>query len=275
MVQYRDQILPLISLSSVLDSATDDTTTSRDPVQVIVFGNEERAIGLLVDEILDITESVVTCRQPATHSALLGSAVVGEKVNDFLDLHAVLAHAGGRYDDAAPAGKSATILLAENSRFSRALLRSGIEMAGYRVIESADAAEALRDVESHRPDVLVVSQTLPHPGALSLIQQVRLRNGFEHLPALTLSTTGAECNLSPGGEFDETVSGCSIGTRRSSLCAALSQLLADPDSGNRRGKQAKDEPRNRAQPLCNLYGRRHVLWNRRPQRAGSPAASRP
>ncbi|HYA17621.1 MAG TPA: chemotaxis protein CheW [Bryobacteraceae bacterium] len=204
VVQYRGRILPLISLGGMLDSRVPDTSVTQDPVPVIVFGAGEQSIGLLVDEILDITESAVTCRKPASHPALLGSAVVGGRVTDFLDLHAVLAHAGERFDGAAArSGKPGTILLAENSQFSRALLRGALEMAGYRVIECADAAEALRAAEHQRPDLLVAAQTLPPAGAPSLVEQIRRRHGLERLPALTL-TTGAESpHQSSGGEFDD------------------------------------------------------------------------
>ena len=63
---------------------------SRIPAQVVVFNNGERSMGILVDQILDIVEDQVTVRQAAARQGLLGSAVVGKKVTDLLDLHAVI-----------------------------------------------------------------------------------------------------------------------------------------------------------------------------------------
>ncbi len=42
VVQYRDQILPLVPLARVLDPGSEETASDRDPAQVIVFSDRER-----------------------------------------------------------------------------------------------------------------------------------------------------------------------------------------------------------------------------------------
>ena len=52
---------------------------------------------MVVDEILDVTEEAVTVRQGSDRNGLLGSAVVGKQVTDFLDLNQVIRAAGGNW----------------------------------------------------------------------------------------------------------------------------------------------------------------------------------
>ncbi len=60
------------------------------PVQVIVFNDGERSLGVVVDQILDIAEDAVTVRRQSSRKGLLGSAVVGHEVADFLDIEYVI-----------------------------------------------------------------------------------------------------------------------------------------------------------------------------------------
>ncbi|NPU15763.1 hybrid sensor histidine kinase/response regulator, partial [Bradyrhizobium sp. 83012] len=49
MVQYRDQLMPLVQMEGVSVQ-----TTGSQPI--LVFADETRAMGLVVDEIIDIVE---------------------------------------------------------------------------------------------------------------------------------------------------------------------------------------------------------------------------
>jgi hypothetical protein len=48
-------------------------------VQVIVFNDGDRSLGVVVDQILDVAEDAVTVRQKTGRKGLLGSAVVGKR----------------------------------------------------------------------------------------------------------------------------------------------------------------------------------------------------
>ena len=73
VVQYRDRILPLISLASILEPGFPENGAA-DPLQVVVVGNQDRMIGLVVDRIIDIVEETVSMRRRvAPRSGILGS----------------------------------------------------------------------------------------------------------------------------------------------------------------------------------------------------------
>jgi two-component system chemotaxis sensor kinase CheA len=186
VVQYRNRILPLISLRMVLDSQTG--SIQADPAQVIVFNDGERSLGIEVDQILDIAEDAVTVRRRSKRKGLLGSAVVGKEIADFLDLHYVIQGAGADWFDRANyiAGHKC-VLVAEASAFSRGLIRGGLDMAGYGVLEASSLEEALAAMERHSVDIVVTAADLPPEGSAALAQAMKRRPECAHIPMLNLA----------------------------------------------------------------------------------------
>jgi two-component system chemotaxis sensor kinase CheA len=87
VIQYRGQIMPLIHVSDVLGL---QATTKSDPVQVIVYSEEGRCIGLVVDEIVDIADQDVEVAREHCPNGILGTAVIQEHVTDLFNVHALL-----------------------------------------------------------------------------------------------------------------------------------------------------------------------------------------
>jgi two-component system chemotaxis sensor kinase CheA len=193
VVQYRNRILPLISLRAVLEPGAPDYEQKTDTVQVIVFNDGERSLGVVVDQILDVAEDAVTVRQKTSRKGLLGSAVVGKVVADFLDLNEVIrASAEDWFDGAGGSINGKRILLAEASAFSRGLIRSGLDMSGYRVLEAATLDEAIRELEQQSVDVVVAALDLPPNGSSELIAAMRRRPDWEGIPVLALADSAEQ-----------------------------------------------------------------------------------
>jgi two-component system chemotaxis sensor kinase CheA len=89
VVQYRGQIMPLISLSEII-SGRAVPAASADAIQVVVYSNHDRSYGLVVDRILDIVEEIVVVQRLRARRGVLGSAVIQEKVTELLDLDGVI-----------------------------------------------------------------------------------------------------------------------------------------------------------------------------------------
>ena len=90
VVQYRNRILPLVSLRALLEPNAPDQEQTLDPVQVVVFNDGDRSVGVVVDQIMDVAEEAVAVRQKSSRKGLLGSAVIGKRVTDLLDLNEVI-----------------------------------------------------------------------------------------------------------------------------------------------------------------------------------------
>ncbi len=94
VIQYRDQIMPLVRLSEALGYAG---SVDGDLLQVVVYSANGRSVGLVVDEILDIAEQAVEVQAMQQAKMLKGAAVIQQRVTDLLDVPALLAgaEAGG------------------------------------------------------------------------------------------------------------------------------------------------------------------------------------
>ncbi|MGY4347571.1 two-component system chemotaxis sensor kinase CheA [Bradyrhizobium sp. GM7.3] len=69
MVQYREQLMPLVAMESV-------TIASQGAQPILVFSDDGRSMGLVVDEIIDIVEERLNIEVGGSSSGILGSAVI-------------------------------------------------------------------------------------------------------------------------------------------------------------------------------------------------------
>jgi two-component system chemotaxis sensor kinase CheA len=86
VVHYRDQILPLVRMGDRLGVYA--SGAARDSVQVLVCGNEERGVGLIVDEVFDIVEERLDYSDRTETFGVMGTTVIAGQVTDVLDLYA-------------------------------------------------------------------------------------------------------------------------------------------------------------------------------------------
>jgi len=91
VVQYRGQILPLIQLAEFLHerraTSLEDVSDS-ELIQVVVFGEEGRQVGLIVNEIIDVVDEVLETRGRASRVGVLGTAAIHGQVTELFDVTA-------------------------------------------------------------------------------------------------------------------------------------------------------------------------------------------
>ncbi len=87
VAQYRGEIMPLIHLGEALGQGSTEPTQL---LQIVVYTQNERSVGLVVDEIIDIAHEKVQVQRISNRRGLKGSAVVGGRVTDILDVRAVI-----------------------------------------------------------------------------------------------------------------------------------------------------------------------------------------
>ncbi len=192
VVQYRDRILPLVPLADVLESRIMDRSEQADPLQVVVFNDGDRSVGMVVDQILDVVEEAAEARQRSTRKGLLGSAVIGNRVTDFIDLQYVMNATKYWLQDGGESVKGKRILVAEASAFSRGLIRNELDMAGYRVLEAGNLDEAIRGLEQQSVDVVVAALDLSLNGGSDLLAAMRQRPEWARIPVLALANSGEQ-----------------------------------------------------------------------------------
>ena len=204
VVQYRGQILALIPLAQQLGLSPAAESGDDDPVQVVVFSEGTRRVGLVVDEILDIVDESVTVRNQHKQPGILGSAVVGGLVTDFIDLHYLIENMEQEWFSGAAAHTETggRILIADGSHFSRNLVRNYLEMAGYRVLEAVDSQQALERLRRDQVDLLLSGLDLPGEGPFELLRRLRLEPEWRGLPAVALASGPEEIEQRGEREFE-------------------------------------------------------------------------
>jgi two-component system chemotaxis sensor kinase CheA len=191
LIQYRGRLMPLVPADPSIEIRTSGTQA------LVVFSDGERAMGLVVDEIVDIVEERLDVEISADRSDLIGSAVLRGRATEIINIAHFLPLA---YDDWARGPKktvkrSSTLLLVDDSAFFREMLSPVLKAAGYSVITAASADEAVATLLSNgRIDVVVCDLEMPGRNGFDLVGAMRKVEGrVAGLPVIGLSgTIGAE-----------------------------------------------------------------------------------
>ena len=94
VIQYRGSILPLLSMSEAL-GVQPCAAAADEPLQVLVYQQGGSQVGIVVDEIVDVVEeNLVVHRRRNGHGPVVGSAVIGGKVTDIVDVEQVVSGSG-------------------------------------------------------------------------------------------------------------------------------------------------------------------------------------
>ena len=154
VLQYRGRLMPLIGAEGETMFAQ-----SGEIKPVIVFDNNERAIGLVVDEILDIVEAPLSSQFKADRPGVLGSLVIADKVTDVIDLAFFWRLAAGATpeEQEADASQARQALIVDPSPFQRNLVAPLLAMAGFQVSFAEDAITAARIEETQGPFDVVLT----------------------------------------------------------------------------------------------------------------------
>jgi len=96
VVQYRGEIMPLVRLSEVLGGGACDGEP-KDTLDVVVYREHGKSVGLVVEQIADIVEERITAKTDRHGSHLLGTTVVRGKVTDILDVRGVIESVNPEY----------------------------------------------------------------------------------------------------------------------------------------------------------------------------------
>ncbi len=186
LVQYRGQLMPLVRVS---EEATIKTEGAQP---LLVFSDEGRSMGLVVDEIVDIVEDTLNIEVASKTPGVLGSAVVKGHATEILDVayylplafedwlwrRDVSRHAGGRH-----------LLFVDDSAFFRNMLTPVLRAAGYHVTAVAGAEEALRLLKSGQHfDILVTDLDMPGMDGFALAEAVHNDPRTADIPILALSS---------------------------------------------------------------------------------------
>jgi len=87
---------------------------------------------------------------------------------------------------------SAKILIVEDSRSMRRIVRSALESEGYQVAESEDGRQALNALRDVAPHLIITDINMPEVDGISLVREIRRLPSFRFTPVLILTTESGD-----------------------------------------------------------------------------------
>lgn len=207
LMQYRGKLMPIIN---VVESAS-LKTEGRQPV--LVFTEDDRSIGLAVDEIVDIVTDQLNVELTSDMPGMMGSAIVRGKATEVLDVgHYLTQVFEDWFRKEGPAGVPEAygkkVLLVDDSSFFRAIVRPMLSMAGYDVTEVTSAADALvlRE-QGDEFDVIISDIEMPGMTGFEFAAAVKSESTWAETPMVALSAHGTTEDLNRGRDagFDDYV----------------------------------------------------------------------
>jgi two-component system chemotaxis sensor kinase CheA len=189
VVQYRGKLMPLLGI----DGGAAQAASARVPV--LVFAEDERSMGLVVDEIVDIVDEALKVELASDRAGVIGTAVVAGKATDILDVGFYLTHAsddwfgGAGGEMARNEGGGRRVLLVDDSAFFRNLMKPMLTTAGYDVTAVPSAGRALELCASGADfDVIVSDIEMPEMDGYAFAETVRSSPRWQEKPLVALSS---------------------------------------------------------------------------------------
>jgi two-component system chemotaxis sensor kinase CheA len=185
MVQYRDQLMPLVQMAGV-----NVATSGAQPI--LVFADDGRSMGLVVDEIIDIVEERLNIEVAGSQEGILGSAVIKGSATEVIDVGHFLPMAFADWfsrKEMRPSASAQSVLLVDDSAFFRNMLAPVLKAAGYRVRVAPNAQEGLLALRSGQSfDVVLTDIEMPDMNGFEFAETIRADAHLSAMPIIALSS---------------------------------------------------------------------------------------
>ncbi len=231
LIQYRGQLMPLLPM----DSTNAVGTEGQKPV--LVFAEDTKVTGLIVDEIIDIVEEHIDL-QVSGQGGVLGSAIISGKATDVIDVGYFLRttdtdwfknHGDEPYDSVGLGSDKRRVLLVDDSAFFRNMLVPLLEMAGYDVTALESARDALNMSEDGEVfDVIISDIEMPEMSGFEFAEKVKEGQNWKNTPMVALTSHATQQDVSRGAAvgFSKYIAKFD----RESLLNTLSETLSEKEN---------------------------------------------
>jgi two-component system chemotaxis sensor kinase CheA len=221
LVQYRGSLMPLVLCKG---AAQLDREGQRP---ALVFTDDGKSMGLVVDEILDVVEDRIDVTIAPDGEGMMGSAIIKDKATDIVDAGFYLTEAfGDWFRQSRPGRQKANarrLLLVDDSAFFRNLMTPMLSTNGYRVVPVDSAQKALKLCEQGATfDAIVTDIEMPEMDGFTFAEKLK-ETAWAEIPVVALSSRTSAEDLERGHEvgFADYVSK----SDRDALLDALPELM--------------------------------------------------
>jgi two-component system chemotaxis sensor kinase CheA len=158
---------------------------------ILVFADDGRSMGLVVDEIIDIVEERLHIEVAGSQEGILGSAVIKGQATEVIDVGHFLPMAFADWfarKEMKTSALSQSVLLVDDSAFFRNMLAPVLKAAGYRVRTATSAQEGLSALRAQNFDVVLTDIEMPDMNGFEFAESIRSDQNYSQLPIIALSS---------------------------------------------------------------------------------------
>jgi two-component system chemotaxis sensor kinase CheA len=190
MVQYRGALMPLIAIDEGY------TLPEEGLKPVLVFSEGDKAMGIIVDEIIDIVDEAIKINVAADGPGQMGSAIIRGAATEVIDAHYYVNRTFSDWFKANSApdvmiGKRRhrKVLLVDDSAFFRNLLQPVLTVGGYEVTALENPSFAFELMERDTIfDIIVSDIEMPNINGFEFAQKVKEGSRWKDIPMVALSS---------------------------------------------------------------------------------------
>jgi two-component system chemotaxis sensor kinase CheA len=213
-ITLNGKTLSLARMSEALELPPNASAPATDQSEAflpaLVLASANQRIVFLIDEVLEEREILAkTLGKQLAHVRNIASATIlgGSKVVPILNVPELMKSAvrAGATAVAGPAlpvktagGRKKSVLLAEDSITSRALLKNILEAAGYQVETAVDGIDAFTKLRSADFDLLVSDVEMPRMSGFALTSKIRAEKKFADFPVILVTSADSRAGRERG-----------------------------------------------------------------------------
>lgn len=193
VLQYRGNLMPIICLSPVQSFKEEGRQA------ILVFTDADRAVGLAVDEIIDIVDEKISIEINSDTQGIVGTSVIRECATDVIDVGHFLLQVYPdwfeRLEERFDIGDK-RVLYVDDSRFFRHLITPLLTSSGYQVVTVSSGEEALELKEQGEIfDIIVSDIEMPGVNGLGLAEQLNEDETWGKIPKIALSSNNSPSDI--------------------------------------------------------------------------------
>ena len=193
---FRNQVLPLYPLSTILGKGGDDPF-EREKLQVVVVEVDGETAGIIVDAIVQYT-TLIHKPVPANLRGL--RVLQGIVFDENFDIITILSmpelmnrfkrirniDTMHRYSSSKRGNKR--ILVVDDSQTTRDIEKSILELEDYQVWTAVDGIDALEHLREQRFHLVVTDIAMPRMDGLTFIENMRKLDGYGQTPVIVVTS---------------------------------------------------------------------------------------
>ncbi len=198
LVQYRGKLMPLV----YVDEDAKAKESGRQPI--LVFTDDDHAMGLVVDEIVDIVEERLDIEVEAMKPGMVGSAVIRDVATEVIDIGHYLPQAFDNWFHRQEKGivsSQPRLLLVDDSAFFRNMLTPVLGAQGFEVTTVDSPLEAIKLHDNGEVfDVIVSDIEMPEMNGFEFAKFVRGTKNWGNTPIIAISSFTSNAAIEKGKE---------------------------------------------------------------------------